>query len=196
MIHFLIEILSHASFFLIFLTIFYMTYVGFIQEHSMVTEFSSLLTQSVQTMGIVLPPQVLQFISALLNAAPQVFQPALDAVVQEEDGSNKQLLSPVFTGVAIAAGCGLVISFALAFMTGYSIPLLFAENLIALSIIAITDILITTIYGNFRTLDSQYLMGIFAQRASGLPVQCDVVKDTLDKMFPIPFVQNLINKML
>ncbi len=196
MIHFLIEILSHASLFLIFLTGFYVTYVGYIQEHSMVTEFGLLLQQSIQTMGITLPPQLLAGLADGLAASPQYVQPVLNQLVADETNQNKQLLTPVFFGVLIASSVGLATSLVLAYLVDMSIPLLLAENLIALTFIAVTDIIITTLYGNFRTLDSQYLLGIFSQRASGMALKCTVVEDTLDAMFPIPFIQSIIRSLL
>lgn len=196
MIHEIIDILSHASLFLIFLTVFYVTYVGYIQERSMVHEFGGLLSQSLQTLGLALPPPLLTFFNDILKASPAIVQPVLDKLVEEETAKNQKVLSPLFLGVLIASIIALSISLLLAFLTGYSITQLLMENLIALSFIAITDILITTLYGNFRTLDSQYLLGIFAQKGSGSALQCNVVEDTLDKMFPIPFVQKIIHALL
>jgi len=196
MIHEIIDILSHASLFLIFLTVFYVTYVGYIQERSMVHEFGGLLSQSLQTLGLALPPPLLTFFNDILKASPAIVQPVLDKLVEEETAKNQKVLSPLFLGVLIASVLSLSISLFLAFLTGYSITQLLMENLIALSFIAITDILITTLYGNFRTLDSQYLLGIFAQKGSGSALQCNVVEDTLDKMFPIPFIQKIIHALL
>ena len=196
MIHEIIEILSHASLFLLFLTVFYVTYVGYIQERSMVHEFGGLLSQSLQTIGVTLPPQFLSFINDILKASPAIVGPVLDSLVENEASTNQKVLSPLFLGVLIASVSALCISLVLAFFVGYSIPQLMMENLIALAFIAVTDVLITTLYGNFRTLDSQYLLGIFAQKGSGAPLQCNVVEDTLDKMFPIPFVQKIIHALL
>jgi hypothetical protein len=162
----------------------------------MVHEFGGLLSQSLQTLGLALPPQLLTFINDILKASPAVIEPVLDNLVQKETATNQKVLSPLFLGVVIASVTALSISLILAFLVGYSIPQLMMENLIALSFIGVTDILITTLYGNFRTLDSQYLLGIFAQKGSGAPLQCNVVEDTLDKMFPIPFVQKIIHALL
>ena len=196
MIHEIIDILSHASLFLIFLTVFYVTYVGYIQERSMVHEFGGLLSQSLQTLGLILPPSFLTLINDVLKASPAFIRPTLDTLVQHETDANKKVLSPLFLGVLIASVIALSLSLFLAYLSGYSILRLLMENLIALSFIAITDVLITTLYGNFRTLDSQYLLGIFAQKGSGAPLQCNVVEDTLDKMFPIPFIQKIIHALL
>ena len=196
MIHLIIEVLSHVSMFLIFLTIFYVTYVGVTQSRSMVDEMGTLFNQSLNTAGLVLPPTILKGLSSILVASPQIMQPILDDMVTAEDVTNKGVLNPLYLGVIIASVSGLLISFSLAYIYGYSMLQLLGENLISLLFIAVTDIIITTLYGNFRTLDSQYLLGLFGQKASGVNVDCDIVKDTLDKMFPIPFVQKIIAAVL
>jgi hypothetical protein len=182
--------------FLIFLTIFYVTYVGVTQSRSMVDEMGTLFNQSLNTAGLVLPPTILKGLSSILVASPQIMQPILDDMVTAEDVTNKGVLNPLYLGVIIASVSGLLISFSLAYIYGYSMLQLLGENLISLLFIAVTDIIITTLYGNFRTLDSQYLLGLFGQKASGVNVDCDIVKDTLDKMFPIPFVQKIIAAVL
>lgn len=196
MIHLIIEVLSHVSMFLIFLTIFYVTYVGVTQSRSMVDEMGTLFNQSLNTAGLVLPPTILKGLSSILVASPQIMQPILDDMVAAEDVTNKGVLNPLYLGVIIASVSGLLISFSLAYVYGYSMLQLLGENLISLLFIGVTDIIITTLYGNFRTLDSQYLLGLFGQKASGVDVDCDIVKDTLDKMFPIPFVQKIIAAVL
>jgi hypothetical protein len=196
MIHLIIEVLSHVSMFLIFLTVFYVTYVGFTQSRSMVDEMGILFNQSLNTAGLVLPPTILKGLSSILVDSPEIMQPILDDMVNAEDNTNKGVLSPLYLGVIIASVSGLIISFSLAYVYGYSMLQLLAENLISLVFIAVTDIIITTLYGNFRTLDTQYLLGLFGQKASGVNVDCDTVKDTLDKMFPIPFVQKIIAAVL
>jgi hypothetical protein len=196
MIHLIIEVLSHVSMFLIFLTVFYVTYVGFTQSRSMVDEMGILFDQSLNTAGLVLPPTILKGLSSILVDSPEIMKPILDDMVNAEDNTNKGVLSPLYLGVIIASVSGLIISFSLAYAYGYSMLQLLAENLISLVFIAVTDIIITTLYGNFRTLDTQYLLGLFGQKASGVNVDCDIVKDTLDKMFPIPFVQKIIAAVL
>ena len=196
MIHLIIEVLSHVSMFLIFLTIFYVTYVGVTQSRSMVDEMGTLFNQSLNTAGLVLPPAILKGLSSILVESPQIMQPILDDMVAAEDVTNKGVLNPLYLGVIIASVSGLLISFSLAYAYGYSMLQLLGENLISLVFIGVTDIIITTLYGNFRTLDSQYLLGLFGQKASGIDVDCDIVKDTLDKMFPIPFVQKIIAAVL
>lgn len=196
MIHLIIEVLSHVSMFLIFLTIFYVTYVGFTQSRSMVDEMGILFDQSLNTAGLILPPAVLKGLSSILVKSPDIMQPILEQLVITENDKNTNVLTPLYLGVIITSICGLFISFSLAYAYGYSMLQLLGENLISLGFIAVTDIIITTLYGNFRTLDTQYLLGLFGQKASGVNVDCDIVKDTLDKMFPIPFVQKIIAAVL
>lgn len=191
-----IEVISHASFFVLFLTAFYVTYVGFIMQRSMVEEFTLLLKETLQVLIVVLPPQLLQIIQNILYGTRPMVEDALNTLVVQEQGENKQLLTPVFIGVFVSASIGLSLAIILTIYYGGSVVELLYTNLISLSFIAVTDFIITALYGQFRLIDTQFLSGMFAVKAAGGTLNCDIVENTLDSMFPIPFVQNIINAFL
>jgi len=193
---FFAEVLSHISFFIVFLTIFYVTYVGYIQQQSMITEFSSLLKESFQFLVILFPPQLLQFFQDVLYMSTGFVDPVLDKLVKQETGQNAQVLTPVYIGVFTAATIGILLSSFLTYLAGHSIIELLYTNLISLSFVAITDFIIVALYGQFRLLDTQYLSGLFSVKAAGGNLNCNVGEDTLDSMFTIPWIQSIIHTFL
>jgi hypothetical protein len=193
---FFIEVLSHVCFFTVFLTVFYVTYVGYIQQKSMVSEFVDLLRQSFQFLVILFPPNLINFIREIILGTQSDIDSILDNLVQQETGENQKILTPVFIGVFSGAIIGLFISFFVTAWYGYSVDELIITNLISLSFVAVTDFIIVALYGQFRMLDTQYLSGLFAVKASGGVPDCNVVENTLFKMFPQSWIQNLIKGFL
>jgi len=192
----LIEIISHLSFFIIFLTIFYVNYVGVIQSRSMVNEITEILKDTFLPLLILISPQGLSEVKTLLISSKTIADPALDSLVEQETESNKKLLTPVYVGVFIAATVGILVSIIATSMYGGSIFELFYTNLISLSFIAIADFIIVALYGQFRLLDTQFLVGMGGMIGGGQPPKCDFILQTLDEMFPIPFIQNIIKNFL
>ena len=179
---FFIELLSHASFFVIFLTIFYVTYVGFIQQKSMTNEFTDLITQST--------------IVGFLNDSRTLADPMLDQLVKDETNSNEKLLTPVFIGVFLSAGLSLAFCFLYTWYIGHSVYELFYTNLISLGFVAVTDFIIVALYGNFRMMTTEFLAGMFSVKAAGGQLDCDIVDETLFEMFPVPWMQNMITQIM
>lgn len=192
----LIEILSHISFFTVFLTVFYVTYVGYIQSRSMVAEFTQLLNESFQSIVVLFPPQMISAIQDTLSISKTFVDPSLDKLVQQQSGTNQQLLTPVYIGVFTGAALGIGIAIILTIIYGGSVWELLYTNLISLSFIAITDFIIVALYGQFRLIDTQYLAGLFSVKAAGGTPNCAVVEQTLDSIFTWSFLQNIINNFL
>ena len=193
---FLIELLSHISFFIIFLTIFYVTFVGFIQGMSVSNQFSSLLTQFITFISISMPQSVLQAINIALNESTGPVDEAIDGMVQAENDSNRKLLTPVFVGIFTFAIVTLTVCFIATAYIGRSVNELIYGNLISISFIGITDVLITTLYGQFHTFDGQYIAGLFAQKTSGGTLNCNVVETTLFDIFPETWIQSIIKQVM
>lgn len=193
---FFVEVLSHICFFTVFLTVFYVTYVGFIQQKSMVNEFLDLLRQSLQFLIIIFPPTLVTTIKNILLGTQSTVDDALNKLVDQETGQNQKLLTPVFIGVFSAAIVGLLFCFIITRWYGYNVDQLIYTNLISLSFVALTDFIIVALYGQFRMLDTQYLSGLFAVKASGGVPDCNVVENTLFQMFRAPWIQNLIKGFL
>ncbi len=147
-------------------------------------------------MVITLPPTVISFIRNILSQSGRFVDPVLDQLVTEETGTNKALLTPVMIGVIAAGGCGILASILMTAIIGESVFQLIVANLVSLSIIATTDIIITTLYGQFRMLDNQYLSALFALKTSNVAPDCDVVKNTLDSMFTPHWMQSIVNWFL
>ena len=193
---FFIELLSHASFFVIFLTIFYVTYVGFIQQKSMTNEFTDLITQSFQFLIIMFPPDIISTIVGFLNDSRTLADPMLDQLVKDETNSNEKLLTPVFIGVFLSAGLSLAFCFLYTWYIGHSVYELFYTNLISLGFVAVTDFIIVALYGNFRMMTTEFLAGMFSVKAAGGQLDCDIVDETLFEMFPVPWIQNMITQIM
>ena len=193
---FFIELLSHASFFVIFLTIFYVTYVGFIQQKSMTNEFTDLITQSFQFLIIMFPPDIISTIVGFLNDSRTLADPMLDQLVKDETNSNEKLLTPVFIGVFLSAGLSLAFCFLYTWYIGHSVYELFYTNLISLGFVAVTDFIIVALYGNFRMMTTEFLAGMFSVKAAGGQLDCDIVDETLFEMFPVPWMQNMITQIM
>lgn len=176
--------------------IFYTTYVGFIQQRSMSDEFAKLFDQTLNFMVITLPPGVISFIRNILASSGQYVDPVLDQLVAQETTANNVLLTPVMIGVMVAGGCGILLSILLTYLEGSSIFELIVANLVSLAIIGTTDIIITTLYGQFRMIDNQYLSALFALKTSNAQLDCNVVKNTLDSMFTPSWIQKIVNWFL
>lgn len=191
-----IEVLSHTSFFIIFLYLFYTNYVGFIQQRSMINEFRTLADNVLDIAVVIVPPQVISKIRNVLSISKPYADSALTTVVQQTNAQNAALLNPIMIAIMLSGGVGIILSIFLTYMAGESVFQLIVANLISLSIIAITDILITSLYGQFRLLDNQYLTALFALKTSNTPLDCNVVQETLDDMFPEKWIQSIINSMM
>lgn len=190
---FFIEILSHASFFVIFITIFYITFISYIQQQSMIADLTALFRDSTQTLVVLFPSSVITFFEQILAGAQTIIDPVLGIVDSTISEKNKTVLIPIIIYGFSIAGLGVLISMGMAHYYGYSPIELLYTNLISISIIAVTEFIITTLYGQFRLLDNQYLAGLFALKASGGTPDCNVVGQTLDQMFPGMGLDNLIS---
>lgn len=181
---FLIEVLSHVAFFIMFLTVFYVTFISYTQQKSMINDLNSLFTDSTNTLIITLPPSVLGFLQGVLTGLQSVMDPILGQVSSSIADKNKQVVTPIFIYSFSIAGALLLISVGLSMYYGYSVFQLFYTNLISITFIAITEIIITTLYGQFKLLDSQYLNALIAIKAAGGTIDCNEVGKTLNQMFP------------
>ena len=192
------EILSHASLFLIFLTLFYVTYVGFIQGISMKDEFVSISNGIVNALGLLLPSGVLKLISGLLKGAEPDINKTMQGMETNTENENRRVMKPVIISVLVVSIVCFLLACIIARYIGYSVTELCLENLVALSIIGVTDIVITTVYGTFRLLDLQYIQSLIGLRATGAGsnINCNVVEITLDNMFPIGFIKSIIKFLL
>jgi len=192
------EILSHASLFLIFLTLFYVTFVGFIQGKSMISEFDTIASGAIRLMGTFLPPNILRGVSTGITDLKPGIDNAMQGLESTTESENRRIMKPVVIYVLGVSLFSFLTACLIARYIGYSVTELVLENLVALTIIGLTDLVITTVYGTFRLLDSQYIEGIVAVRASGgsSTINCNVVQNTLDSMFPIPFVESIIKFLL
>jgi len=189
---FFIEILSHASFFVIFLTIFYITFITYIQQQSMINDLTLLFRDSTQTLTVLFPSNVIGFFEQVLSGTQTVIDPVLGSVNASISESNKKVLTPIIVYGFTIAGIGILVSMGMAAYYGHSMIELLYTNLISITIIAITEFIITTLYGQFRLLDNQYLSGLFALKASGGTPDCNVVGQTLDQIFPGMGLEKLI----
>jgi hypothetical protein len=189
---FFIEILSHASFFIIFLTVFYITFISYTQQQSMINDLTLLFRDSTQTLTVLFPSNVITFFEQVLAGTQTIVDPVLGEVSTSIDESNKKVLTPIIIYGFSIAGVGILLSMGLAGYYGHSMIELLYTNLISISIIAITEFIITTLYGQFRLLDNQYLSGLFALKASGGSPDCNVVGQTLDQIFPGMGLEKLI----
>uniref|UniRef100_A0A6C0AHV8 Uncharacterized protein n=1 Tax=viral metagenome TaxID=1070528 RepID=A0A6C0AHV8_9ZZZZ len=163
---FVIELLMHCAFFLIFLTTFYFTYVGYIQNISLVKEISSLGNEYV-SLGKVDKSGKPQF----TNDSSEENQRIVTYV-----GVSVGLISALFIGLAIT----------LSILTNHSVFELIVSNLITISFIAVTDIVILSIFGLFQVLQKTFMTGLLGKIASGQSqsIKCDMMKTTVERMFP------------
>lgn len=181
---FLIEILSHVAFFIMFLTVFYVTFISYTQQKSMIDNLNAIFADSTQTLIITTPPTVLSFFTEVMSGIQAIMDPILGEVSAGISESNRKVVTPFFIYGFAVAGALLLISIGLSLYYGYSVFQLFYTNLISITFIAITEVIITTLYGQFRLLDNQYLNGLIAMKASGGTIDCNVIGQTLDQMFP------------
>lgn len=162
----------------------------------MVSEITEILKDSFLPLLILIPPSGMSEVKNLLNESKSIADPALDQLVQEETAQNTKLLTPVYVGVFIAATVGILVSIIATAMIGGSVLELIYTNLISLSFIALTDFIIVALYGQFRLLDTQFLVGMGGLIGAGRSPNCNFVLDTLDEMFPVAFIQNIIKSFL
>lgn len=162
----------------------------------MVNEFTEILKDSFLPLLVIIPQSGISEIQSLLGYSKTYVDPILDNLVDEETSQNKTLLTPVYVGVFTAATVGILVSIIATIMYGGSVFELLYTNLISLAFLAITDFIIVALYGQFRILDTQFLVGMGAVAGSGERINCNFVLEKLDDMFPIPFIQNIIKQFL
>lgn len=150
----------------------------------MINDLTDLFRDSTQTLVVLFPGSVVSFFEQILSGAQTVIDPVLAGVTASITESNKKVLTPIIIYGFTIAGLGILLSMGLAGYYGYSMIELLYTNLISISIIAITEFIITTLYGQFKLLDNQYLSGLFALKASGGTPDCNVVGQTLNDIFP------------
>lgn len=150
----------------------------------MINDLTLLFRDSTQTLTVLFPLNVVSFFEQVLGETQTLIDPVLGQVNASISESNKKVLTPIIIYGFTIAGIGILVSMGLAAYYGYSMIELLYTNLISISIIAATEFIITTLYGQFRLLDNQYLSGLFALKASGGSPNCNVVGQTLDEIFP------------
>lgn len=150
----------------------------------MINDLTALFRDSTQTLVVLFPSNVLSFFEQILTGTQTLVDPILGQVVSGITESNNKVLTPIIIYGFTIAGIGILVSMGMAAYYGHSMIELLYTNLISITIIAITEFIITTLYGQFRLLDNQYLSGLFALKASGGTPDCNVVGQTLDQIFP------------
>lgn len=176
----------HLSFFLIFLTTFYMTFVIYIQNLSLANELKGVSKTIIEILGISLPPGQLQDLETALNT----YTPPETSTSSDNQEVTRQLA----IGVGVITSIAIIVSLIMAYVLNKSIIELIYTNLITIVFIAITDIIILSIFGSFDLLQSTFLVGIATNyknqeiRDSRMTTPTEnctkIMEDTLDSMFP------------
>lgn len=192
-----VEVLSHSSFFLIFLYFFYVTYVGYIQEISISKEFYYLGDQVLNVAEVFLPTSILKYVQYILSNPAVFLGPMVDKAEKEMSGNT--VLQRAFKYVLIFGISGIFLSFFIAFLLGESLMELFISNLISLTIIAANDVIIATVYGQFRMMDTEYLTSLAAISAGmgQLPRGCNAIMDnTLTRLFSTGWLRSIVDSTM
>jgi hypothetical protein len=183
------EICVHTSFFIIFLTTFYFTFVTYIQSEGLVNDFFKMINpQLITTAAFKSPSQV----EALGTAVGNTMEKAAQAM-PPVDANNKTIAMYVGIVVGIVSAGLLALGIYLQYISGGSITELLISNLIVLGFIAISEFIIVGLFlRNFVEINQQFVAGMvavqFDSRLSGNH-NCKFVADFLQTILP-DFISN------
>jgi len=154
MIEFISDLLIHVSIFLIFITVFYMTFVRYIQNLSLANEVKDYTKTFTDLIGVnSTPGMIKQYEINLKNFNPSSLT---DPDVTAKNNSVVQMLTLY---VGIVSGLLLLIGLVLAYFAGKSFIEIIYMNAITIIFIAITDSIILAIFGTFKIVQTSYLIG-------------------------------------
>ena len=179
----------HSSFFLIFLTIFYLTFFVFIQSDKLSGELVDILDNwgYINLIALSTDKYHLQELKTMME----------NTNIPEETPNNNALLIPL--GIIVGTLSFLMISTSLtiAYFNNINILTLLYTNLITIFFIGITDMFIVLFFSIFKVIQPGFLIGMTAittmHRQGGTKPDClRLVDDTLEGLFPL--FKNLIYK--
>jgi len=190
-----VEVLSHTSFFAIFIYFFYVYYVGYVQKNSYINELNILTEQPIELAVSLLPKSTLVFLEGIFSNPDTYFKSIVDTIEQNRSKYNN-IVPQAFLYTIIFGSIGIFVSFVYAFYIGENLFHLLISNLISIIIIATSDLVIATIYGQFRLIDPEFLLSlVVAKEASGTYGICNTyARDALDNIFAPEWIQNIINQ--
>lgn len=179
---FIVEILIHSSFFLAFLTVFYMTFFVFVQNMKLSKEISDMFEQ----FGYINLIGSFSSRNELQNLKNEIQNYNIDASPVD----NSKLI--YFVTIIVSSVCCVLIgiSFIICYFQGINIIQLVYTNLITIMFIAITDIFIVLFFSVFKVIQPGFLFGIIlsGNQFSSNGIQssdCEkILRDGLDEVFP------------
>ena len=179
---FIVEILIHSSFFLAFLTTFYMTFFVFIQNMKLAKEISDMFEQFgyINLVGSLSTRYELQ----TLKDKIQNFTPNVPAI----DNSKIIYYITIIVGSICAGFIGIALIISL--LKGINIIKLAYSNLITIMLIALTDVFIVLFFSIFKVIQPGFLIGMILSGnqlnpdASQGPDCAKILRDGLDQVFP------------
>ena len=168
-----------------------MTFVVYIQNASLGNELRNVVKTVIEIVGVNLNVGQLQELETALNA----YKPPDDTLTLS---NNKKLVNQLIIGVSFITAITIFFSLIFAYINSLSILDLVYTNLITVAFIAITDIVILSIFGSFTLLQTTFLVGIFSSKRNpdaGYNIHCpEIMQDTLYNMFPA--FKNIIDKIM
>lgn len=188
------EVCVHSGFFMLFLLLFYFTYVLFIQNQAFVNDLWGLIQEPIETLKLFDPSGVAQ----LGQKLKQIDASAMMGGSGWESQNNAIRTNVMIIMPSIAAVL-IILGFFLQYHAGGSLFEMLLSNLIVLGFIAVTEFGIVGLFlSNFVEIDKEFvkamlLYNVTTENAFG--GQCDFVGQFLNSVLP-SFLINLKNKLM
>lgn len=155
---FLSDVLIHTSLFLAFLTLFFFTFVTFIQTQSLINDMFEMFKQILQVkIAFSTPDQLTTFLNQIDESISK-----LQSTVDNKDVDNNAKIT-LYASIIISVLCAILFSAGIFvhWINNENFYELFISNIIVLLFIAASELFIVGVFlYNFIEIDSDFLVSI------------------------------------
>lgn len=167
----------HTAFFLLFLTMFYLTFFVFIQNEKIPPDVSSIFEQD-GYIGLISALSTKNNLEKLKNSI-QNYKPSTTPP------DNSKIIRPLAIIVGGSSFILMYLSILISYWNNHSILELFYTNLITIFFIGLTDMFIVLFFSVFKVVQPGFLIGLNLVLSSDSNPDCRrIMNDGLDQIFP------------
>jgi len=179
------EVCAHTSFFIMFLSIFYFTFVTYIQTESLSNDLFNIIQTNLNTSMAFSTPDNLNKISQEIDSKLASIQ----SIVPPPQTNNATIILTVEIAVGILGPVLLLLGIYLQYINNESISELIASNIVVILFIAISELFIVGMFlRNFIEIDTQFISAI-VPAVNSQYYKCDFVAGFLDTFLPSGLVK-------
>lgn len=179
------DVCTHTSFFIIFLAIFYFTFVTYIQTESLSTDLFNIIQTNFNTSMAFSTSDNLNKISQEINSKLA----SVESTIPPPKTNNATIILVVEIVVGILGPVLLLLGLYLQYINNESITDLLVSNIVVILFIAVSELFIVGMFlRNFIEIDSKFISAIIPAVNSQY-YKCDFVAGFLDTFLPSGLVK-------